>query len=151
MLTKNIATMSPSTGVGDKSKVYWPSKHCGLTATIHKVGRKRLTIQFQDKEGGHYVNHGCAHLINATPVSPTIGDTMSPAIDDTTTLTEEQNTNDLTAVLEQLAITTATIIKTYDPKERNLLFHAFIQSLDQYLGGTPRHNTAVTVPMPSHR
>jgi hypothetical protein len=154
MLSKNIDTMSPSTGpftVGDKITVYGPSKHSGRTATVHKVGRKRLTVQFHDKKGGRYVNHGCAHLLDATPVSPTIGTTTSPAADDDTTLTEDQTTRDLTAVLEQLAITTATAIKTYDPDERSLLFNAFVQSLDQYLGGTPRHNTAIAVPMPSLR
>ena len=154
MLTKNIDMMSPSTGpftIGDKIQVYKPSKHSGRTATIHKVGRKRLTVQFHDKRGGRYVNHGCAHLINAAPVTPTIGDTTSPAIDDTTTLTEDHTTNDLTAVLEQLAITTATAIKTYNPDERNLIFNAFVQSLDQYLGGLPRHGTAVAVSIPSPR
>jgi hypothetical protein len=149
MITKNIAdaTMSPSTGpfsVGDKIKVYGPSKHCGRTATIQKVGRKRLTVQFHDKLGGRYVNHGSAHLVESPPMT-------SPIIDDTTTLTEDRTDRDLTAVLAQLAITTATAIKTYEPGERDQIFHAFVQSLDQYLGGTPRHSTAIAVPASIHR
>ena len=92
MLSKNTATMSPSTGpfsVGDKIRVYGPTRHSGRTATIHKVGRKRLTVQFHDDLGGRYVPHGSAHLLDATPVSPSIGGRSSPAIDDTTTLTED--------------------------------------------------------------
>ena len=136
MITRNItdATMSPSTGpfsVGDKIKVYGPSKHSGRTATIQKVGRKRLTVEFHDKLGGRYVGHGSAHLIEAPATSPSI-------IDDNTTLTEERTDSDLTAVLQQLAITTATAIKTYEPAERDKLFHIFVQSLDQHLGATPR-------------
>jgi hypothetical protein len=135
MITRNItdATMSPSTGpfsVGDKIKVYGPSKHSGRTATIQKVGRKRLTVEFHDKLGGRYVGHGSAHLIDVPATSP--------IIDDNTTLTEERTDSDLTAVLQQLAITTATAIKTYEPAERDKLFHTFVQSLDQYLGATPR-------------
>ena len=142
MLTVNIAhtTMSPSIGpfsVGDKIKVYGPSKHRGHTATIQKVGRKRLTVQFHDKLGGCYVNHCSAHIVDVP--------TTSPTIDNTTMLTEDRTDNDLTEVLEQLAITTATAIKTYEPGERDLIFHAFVKSLDQYLGGTPRHSSSFEI------
>jgi hypothetical protein len=48
-------------------------------------------------------------------------------------------------LLDQLAITSATAIKEYGTGERDLLFHAFVQSLDTHLGGEPRHNTATAV------
>jgi hypothetical protein len=52
-----------------------------------------------------------------------------------TTTTEVKSIGDLSAVLEQLAITTATAIKSYGRGERDLLFQAFVTSLDGHLGG----------------
>jgi hypothetical protein len=146
MLTTGIppAMMSPTIGsfsVGDKIKVYGPSKHCGRTATIQKVGRKRLTVHFHDKLGGRYVTHCSAHIIDVPMPLPSPIST-DDTTDDTTTLTEEQTHHDLTSVLEQLAITTATAIKTYEPGERDIILHAFVKSLDQYLKGP--NTTAVT-------
>jgi hypothetical protein len=145
MITKGIihAIMAPPTeqlSVGDQIKVYGSTRHYGRTATILKVGRKRLTVDFHDKEGGHYVNHGNAHLINTPPardppVCRSITSARSPSMDDNTTMTEVRSIGDLSAVLEQLAITTATAIKSYGRGERDLLFHAFVTSLDGHLGG----------------
>jgi hypothetical protein len=154
-ITKDIAhvTMAPPTerfSVGDKIKVYGSTRHYGRTATILKVGRKRLTVNFHDNAGGHYVNHGNAHLINTPPardppVLPSITARTSLTIDDNTTMTEGRSNNttmtegrsigELSAVLEQLAVTTATAIKMYGRGERDLLFHAFVRSLDNHLGG----------------
>lgn len=161
MITKHDiahATMSPTEitfSVGDHIKAYGSTRHYGRTATILKVGRKRLTVYFHDKEGGHYVNQRNAHLIvdaapaRDPPVRHTIADPTSPRIDDNTKATEARSVDDLTGVLEQLAITTATAIYLAAPGERDALFHAFVHSLDQNLGGAPRHSTAVAVTAPN--
>jgi hypothetical protein len=146
-------TMSSSIdpfSVGDQIRVYGSTRHYGRTATILKVGRKRLTVYFHDKAGGHYVGHRNAQLIDAPPardppVRHTIVDVMNPPLDDNTTMTEVRSIGELTTLLDQLAITSATAIKEYGTGERDLLFHAFVQSLDTHLGGEPRHNTAVEV------
>jgi hypothetical protein len=52
-------------------------------------------------------------------------------------LTEDKTTSDLSAVLEQLAIIAASTIKAHEPEKHDQLFHAFVQALDQHLGGTP--------------
>jgi hypothetical protein len=146
--------MSPSAGpflTGDTIKVFGSSKHWGRTATIIKVGRRRLTVEFHDKQGGHYVGLRDAHLLNPESVDSTIDDAasptaVSPAASATTTQMEPHVNKTLTEVLEQLSITTATVIKTYDLGERTALFHAFTHSLDQHIGGTTRRNTSVTMP-----
>jgi hypothetical protein len=58
-------------------------------------------------------------------------------------LTEDKSISDLSAVLEQLAITAATAIQTQEPGKRDQLFQAFVQSLDQHLGRTSRHNISI--------
>jgi hypothetical protein len=70
-------------------------------------------------------------------------DTTSPTIDGTTTLTEDKSANDLSAVLEQLAITTATAIKAHKPKERDQLFRAFVQSLEKHLDENIQHSVSI--------
>jgi hypothetical protein len=141
--------MPPSAGpflVGNTIKVYGSSRHWGCTATIIKVGRKRLTAEFHDKQGGHYVNQHNAHLLNPKYVDSTINDAVSPAAMSPAASATARITKTLTEVLEQLFITTATVIKTYDPGERTALFYAFTHSLDQHIGGTTRRNTSVTMP-----
>jgi hypothetical protein len=151
-------TMSSSSidpfSIGEQIRVFGSTRHHGRTATILKVGRKRLTVFFHDKAGGHYVNYRNARLIDAPasrdpPVRHTIVDVRNPSVDDNTTMTEPRSIGELTTLLEQLAITTATAIQEYDARERDLLFHAFVQSLDTHLGGEPRHNTAVAVLEPA--
>jgi hypothetical protein len=140
------ATVPPleTYSIGDKITVRGSSRHHGRIATILKVGRRRLTVEFHDDEKGRYVDYRNARPISSDTTPIIVDDTTSPAIDDTTTLTEDKttSTSDLTAVLEQLAITTATAIRTHEPEHRDKLFRAFIRSLEHHLGDT-RHSVNI--------
>jgi acyl-CoA reductase-like NAD-dependent aldehyde dehydrogenase len=77
------------------------------------------------------------------PVDPMFDDTTNRTTDDTTALTKDNSVNDLSAVLEQLTITTATAIKAHEPKERDQLFRAFVQSLEKHLDENIQHSVSI--------
>ena len=127
---------------GDQIKIYGPTKHTGRTATILKEGKRKLTVQFHDKASGRFVDHrwACHIDVLARGTTPLINDaTLSMSNDDATTSEEDtfkerKHIIALSAVLEQLAITTATAIDGYAPGQRRQLYKAFVQSLDEHLG-----------------
>jgi hypothetical protein len=54
--------------IGDNITVVGNSKHRGRVATVQKVGPRRLTVQFHDKNKGTYVDYNDACIIdNTTP------------------------------------------------------------------------------------
>jgi hypothetical protein len=125
--TANMPTASrvPSDtfSIGDDITVVGPSKHRGRTATIRKVGSRRLTVRFHDGNRGTYVDFTNAR-INARTV-PIINEI--PIIDET---------YELASILEQLAITTVTAINTGEPGQRQTLLRDFSLSLERHFGST---------------
>jgi hypothetical protein len=115
--------------IGDEITVVGQSKHRGRTATVKKVGKRRLTVKFHDKQRGTYVDCDNARIIDNARITD-----HARIIDNATTISDDTKVNDLSAVLEQLAITTAIAIKSQEPATHSRLVHDFIQSLDQHLG-----------------
>ena len=103
--------------VGDTITVVGNSKHHGRSATVRKVGSRRLTVHFHDKNKGTYVNFEDARAIN-----------------NTTSKTEE--TNGLAHIMEQLAITTATAITTAEPGQQQELLPIFFLSVRGHIEDT---------------
>jgi hypothetical protein len=106
---------------GDNITVVGSSKHRGRTATVRKVGSRRLTVQFHDKNKGTYVDFDDARII-----------------DDTTPKAEETVTG-LATIMEQLAITTAITINSGEPTQRQSLLSDFLLSLQRHVEDT--HHT----------
>lgn len=109
-------TIRPSDlfSVNDIITVVGNSKHRGRIATIRKVGSRRLTVRFHDGNRGTYVDYANARIVN-----------------EPTTVTEE--ITGLTNVLKQLAITTATAIKTGEPNQQPTLLREFVLSLQGHI------------------
>jgi hypothetical protein len=108
--------------VDDTIKVVGNSKHRGRMATVRKVGSGRLTVWFHDNNIGTYVDFADARIIdNPTP--------------------EAEEITGLTSVMEQLAITAATAIKTGEPsQQRQALLHDFVLSLQGHIENIPRED-----------
>jgi hypothetical protein len=86
IITDNMSTHPPlinTLSIGDEIIVVRQSKHRGRTATVKKVGKRRLTVRFHDKQKGTYVDCDNARLI-----------------DNATTVTGDEEVSDLSAVLE---------------------------------------------------
>jgi hypothetical protein len=119
IITDTMSTHPPlieTLSIGDKSIVVGQSKHRGCTASVKKVGKCRLTVRFHGKQKGKYVDCDNVRLI-----------------DNAITVTGDEEVSNLSAVLEQLAITTTTAIKSHEPAKRKQLLRDFIQSLNQHL------------------
>jgi hypothetical protein len=111
--------------VGDIIKVVGNSKHRGRVATVRKVGSRRLTVRFHDNQKGTYVDYADARtVINPTPV-------IIPT-------SESEEITGLSNVMEQLAITTATAIRTSEPTQRQALLRDFVLSLQGHIDNNPR-------------
>ncbi len=100
--------------VGDTITVVGSSKHHGRLTTVRKIGSRRLTVRFHDKNKGSYVDFEDARIV-----------------DTTTSKTEE--TNGLASIMAQLAITTATTINSGEPSQRKALLHDFLLSLQGHI------------------
>jgi K+/H+ antiporter YhaU regulatory subunit KhtT len=100
--------------VGDTITVVGTSKHNGRLATVRKVGSRRLTVRFHDKNKGTYVDFEDACIVN-------------------TTTSKAEERNGLASIMEQLAITTPTTISTCEPSQRKTLLHGFILSLQGHI------------------
>jgi hypothetical protein len=122
------ATSSPplikTFSTGNEIIVVGSSKHHGRTATIKRVRKRRQTVKFHDKQRGTYVDCDNACIIDYTPT----------IIANTATVIKDKEINNISAVLEQLTITTATAIKLHQPEEPNQQLHTFTQSLNKHLG-----------------
>jgi K+/H+ antiporter YhaU regulatory subunit KhtT len=99
---------------GDTITVIGTSKHHGRLATVRKIGSRRLTVRFHDKNKGSYVDFEDARIV----------DTMT---------SKAKETNGLASIMEQLAITTATTINTGEPSQRKTLLHDFLLSLQGHI------------------
>ena len=88
---------------GDNITVVGSSKHHGRFATVRKVGSRRLTVRFHDKNKGTYVDFEDARIV------------------------------DTTTSMAQLAITTATTINSGEPSQRKALLHDFLLSLQGHI------------------
>ncbi len=106
-------------------------KHRGRIATVRKAGSRRLTVTFHDGNRGSYVDFLNARVIVRLP--PAGSETIFA---NTRTVTRPvravDDTNELTRILEQLAITTATAINTGDPDQRQTLLRDFSLSLERH-------------------
>jgi hypothetical protein len=126
--TANMPTASriPSDtfSIGDNITVAGRSKHRGRTATVRKVGSRRLTVSFHDGNRGTYVDYTDARITASTAPIVVVEDDIS----------------DLASILEQLAITTATAIKTGEPGQRQTLLRDFSLSLERHFGSA-HHNS----------
>jgi hypothetical protein len=100
--------------VGDIITVVGSSKHHGRLATVRKVGSRRLTVRFHDKNKGTYVDFENTRIL-----------------DTTTSKTEEAN--GLVSIMEQLAITTATTINSGEESQRKALLNDFLLSLQGHI------------------
>jgi K+/H+ antiporter YhaU regulatory subunit KhtT len=100
--------------VGDTITVVGSSKHHGSLATVRKIGSRRLTVRFHDKNKGTYVDFEDARIVD-------------------TTTSKAEETNGLASIMEQLAITTATTINTGEPSQRKTLLHDFLLSLQGHI------------------
>ena len=101
--------------VGDTITVIGSSKHHGRLATVRKIGSRRLTVRFHDKNKGTYVDFEDARIV------------------DTTTSKTEEEANGLASIMQQLAITTATTINTGEPSQRKTLLQDFLLSLQGHI------------------
>jgi hypothetical protein len=126
--TANMPTASrvPSDtfSIGNNITVAGPSKHRGRTATVRKVGSRRLTVSFHDGNRGTYVDFADARITASTAPVVVVDDEIS----------------DLASILEQLAITTATAINTGEPGQRQTLLRDFSLSLERHFGNTHHTN-----------
>jgi hypothetical protein len=122
---------SDTFSIGDHITVTGRSKHRGRTATIQKVGSRRLTVTFHDGNRGTYVDFMDAHILVRLP--PVGSETIFA---NTRTVTRpvpaDDKTNELARILEQLAITTATAINTGNPSQRQTLLRDFSRSLERH-------------------
>jgi K+/H+ antiporter YhaU regulatory subunit KhtT len=93
--------------VGDTITVVGSSKHHGRLATVRKIGSRRLTVRFHDKNKGTYVDFEDARIVD-------------------TTTSKAEETNGLASIMEQLAI-------TGERSQRKTLLHDFLLSLQGHI------------------